>query len=379
LSLNKFCMHVEQLNSASHRHRDNGLPRPVLIVSKEMVREDSTFLERLLAGLAGESVHAALVCTPDCDVRSVTFGIIEVIRHPAIELPFFGWYNRNRLFETLAKFRPTVLHCLCRGRAAFTRQLARQLNLPYVLTVNSVKQKKRRLSISSRRCAKITVPAPRIAADVAKLHPRFEQRIEQVNIAAFVSDQSNCFSGADRITSMVTTAPAKNDTRFENLLEALRRLAIEGHEFLVVVMDAPAGEKHLRKAVTTRGLSTIVVRVPQIRPSRAVVAAGDIFIRFTAGAAFEPLLLEAMSLGTAVAACKGGVDQLIIDGQTASVFDPDDELSIYNCLQELLNTRELARQLAARAQQYLRENNSLSSMISAFLRIYTDAPSLLKR
>ncbi len=374
----KYFMNDQQQNSTSHKHRENDLPRPVLIVSKEMVRDHSIFLERLLVGLAGESVHVALVCAPDCDVRSVTFGIVEIVRHPAINLPFFGRYNGNRLIERLEKFRPTVLHCLCRRRAASTRQLARQLNLPYVLTVNSL-QKRRGLSISSKRCAKITVPAPGIGANVAKFHPRFAQRIEQVNIAAFVSDQSNCFSDTTRVASMVTTAPSKHDSRFENLLAAVRRLAIEGHEFLVVVMDAGTGEKQLRKAVSTRGLSTIVVRVPQIRPSRAVLAAGDIFIRFVAGVAFEPLLLEAMSLGTAVAACTGGIDDLIIEGQTATVFDPDDELSVYNCLGELLNMRELARKLAAGAQQYLRENNSMSGMISSFLRIYREAPSHLKR
>jgi len=32
-----------------------------------------------------------------------------------------------------------------------------------------------------------------------------------------------------------------------------------------------------------------------------------------------------MSIGAAVAACKGGVDDLIIGDKTALVFDPDDE------------------------------------------------------
>jgi len=366
-------MDEEKVNSTSNTRHENDLPRPVLVVSKQMAREHSVFLERLLVGLAVESVRALLICPPDCDMRSVSFGIVELVRHPAVDLPFFRKYNRNRLLERLEKYRPTVLHCLCRSRVAFTRKLARQLNLPYVLTVNSLRRGRRQLSISSKRCVRITAPAQSIALGLAKAHPRFSERIEHVNIATFVPNKTNCFSDTGRLTSIVTTAPPKNDRSFENLLEAVRRLAIEGHEFLVVVMDAGAGEKQLRKAVSSRGLSGIVIRVPQIRPSRPVLAAGDIFVRFVTGPAFEPLLLEAMSLGMAVAASRGGVDDLIIEGQTAAVFDPQDKLSIYTCLKELLNVPEASRRIAAAAQKYVRENHSLDDMISSFVRIYRDA------
>ena len=75
----------------------------------------------------------------------------------------------------------------------------------------------------------------------------------------------------------------------------------------------------------------------------------------------------------AVAACKGGVDDLIIEEQTAVVFDPGDELSIYSSLQRLFDRRELARQIAGGAQEYLRENHTVSNMITSTLRTYRDA------
>ena len=87
---------------------------------------------------------------------------------------------------------------------------------------------------------------------------------------------------------------------------------------------------------------------------------------------FNPLLLEAMSVGTAVAACKGGVDDLIIDGVTATVFERNDELGIYGCLRQLFDKREWAQQIARSAQQYLRENYSVSKMISSVMRIYSE-------
>ncbi|GAI01811.1 unnamed protein product, partial [marine sediment metagenome] len=53
-----------------------------------------------------------------------------------------------------------------------------------------------------------------------------------------------------------------------------------------------------------------------------------------------------MSVGSAVAGCKGGVDDLIIEEETAVVFDPNDEISIRSSLQRLFDSRELARQIA---------------------------------
>ena len=80
-----------------------------------------------------------------------------------------------------------------------------------------------------------------------------------------------------------------------------------------------------------------------------------------------------MSIGTAVAGCKGGVDDLIIEDKTAVIFDPKDEMSIMRTLQRLLDRRELAHQVAENAQQHLRDNHSLSKMISDTLEIYNES------
>jgi len=83
--------------------------------------------------------------------------------------------------------------------------------------------------------------------------------------------------------------------------------------------------------------------------------------------------LEAMSVGSAVAACKGGVDDLILEDRTAVVFNPDDELSIRAGLQRLFDRQEFARQIARQAQDYVREHHSVSTMISAILQAYHQA------
>ena len=347
--------------------------RPVLIISKRTISLYSPLLERLMVGLAGESISAALVCPPDCDVDSMAYGPVEIIRHPAVSLPLMTRQNRKKLLQHLAAFKPTVLHCLCEAKSSLTRQLARQLDLPYLLTVNSIRKKWRQLSISSKRCAKIITPAKSIAANIADAYPRFADRIEQVNIGTFVEETTGCFSATARLPGMIAAAHLGNESQFQNLLGAIKRMATEGYQFLLFITGVGRAETALRKSITELGLSQFVIIIPELKPWRTFLTAGDIFIQPAPSYDFNLLLLEAMSLGTAVAACRGGVDDLIIQGKTAVVFDPNDELSIKKTLQELFDRREFARRLATDAQQYLRENHTVTGMVSSILRIYSEA------
>jgi glycosyltransferase involved in cell wall biosynthesis len=347
--------------------------RPVLIASANTVSEYSIFLEHLLVGLADESIPTALVCPARCDLSSVVPPSVEVIKHPAFDFPLFWRQNRRRLIERLFNFKPSVLHCLCESKAPLTRRLAWELDLPYVLTVNSLQRRFGRLFVSSRRCAKIVTPAKSIAANLAEVYPRLAGRIELVNVGTFVDQSRACFREPEGVVSMVTAHPFENVVAFENLFRAVKHLVIDGYEILFVVIGGGRAERGLWKLLRSLGLLWIVTVVPRLEPWRSVLAAGDIFIQPVANDSFNPFLLEAMSAGVVVAGCKGGVDDLIIEDKTAVVFDPDDELSIKRSLQRLFDRREWAQQIAEDAQEYLRKHHSVSGMISSMLRIYGEA------
>jgi glycosyltransferase involved in cell wall biosynthesis len=347
--------------------------RPALIASEHTVSEYSIFLKHLLVGLADESIPAALVCPAHCDVDSVVPPSVEVIRHPAFDFPLLWRQNRKSLNERLSDFKPGVLHCLCESKAPLTRRLAWELDLPYVLTVNSLQKQFGRLFISAKRCAKIIAPAGSIAANLVKVYPRFAERIEQINVGTFAEETVGCFRESGRLVSMVTAHPLRNTGDFESLLGAVKHLAIDGYEFMLVIIGGGRAERQLWKLLGALGLLQIVTIVPRLELWRSVLAAGDIFVQPVASDAFNPFLLEAMSVGSAVAGCKGGVDDLIIEDKTAVVFDPDDELSIRRSLQQLFDRRELAQRIAEGAQEYLRKNHTVSGMISSMLQIYRNA------
>ena len=347
-------------------------PRVALIASENTVCEYSTFLQHLLVGLADESIPVALVSPPNWDRTSIFTAAAEVIGHPVFDIPFMGPLNMRLLAENLIRFKPTVLHCLCERKASVTKQLAHRLDIPYVLAVNSLRKRWTTLSLSSTHCAKIIVPAKSIADHVAGAQPRFADRIEQINMGAFTVDTATCFAESSQIATLMTIHRSANVDEYENLLGVVRHLLIDDYEFVMVIVGVDRTDRQLWKLLEALGLLHVVTLVPRSMPWRSLLSAGDIFIRPRPRIDFDPQLLEAMSIGVAVAACKGGVDDGIIENQTALVFDPNDELSILRTLKQLLDRRELARQIAEASLKYVKENHSVNKMVSALIRIYRD-------
>jgi glycosyltransferase involved in cell wall biosynthesis len=347
--------------------------RPALILSRRNITEHTTFVRHLLVGLADESIPAALICPPGQNIESVTPAPAAVFTHPPVALPLMEHLGIERLAGQLEKFKPTVLHCLCESRSGLARQLARVLDLPYVLMINSLAKRMHKLPISTHRCAKIIVPAETIRASVERALPRSAERVAQINIGAFVETDTICFTDPSRLPSIVVAHPLRRVSDFENFFEAIKSLRTDGREFMVAIMGTGPAEHHIRKLLVSLGLSDIVTMVPVLDPWRSVVVAGDIFVQPQPLRRFSVFLLEAMAVGTAVAACWGGVDDLIIPNETAVVFEPDSEPSIRQALKQLLDEHDFARRLATTAQEHIRARYSVSAMVSATMRVYLEA------
>jgi glycosyltransferase involved in cell wall biosynthesis len=347
--------------------------RPALILSRRNITEHTTFVRHLLVGLADESIPAALICPPGQNIESVTPAPAAVFTHPPVALPLMEHLGIERLAGQLEKFKPTVLHCLCESRSGLARQLSRMMDLPYVLMINSLAKRMHKLPISTHRCARIIVPAETIRASVDRALPRLAERIAQINIGAFVETDTICFTDPSRLPSIVVAHPLRRVSDFENFFEAIKSLRTDGREFMVAIMGTGPAEHHIRKLLVSLGLSDIVTMVPVLDPWRSVVVAGDIFVQPQPLRRFSVFLLEAMAVGTAVAACWGGVDDLIIPNETAVVFEPDSEPSIRQALKQLLDEHDFARRLATTAQEHIRARYSVSAMVSATMRVYLEA------
>ena len=347
-------------------------PRVAVIASRRTLAEYPSYLKHLLVGLADESVPVILICPPGNDADSIIPPAVEVVRHPAIDIPLLQHYNLHVLLNQVSKFEPEIIHCLCETSAATARWLARNLDIPYLLNINSISS---HISFSPTRCTNIVVPSKTIADHFVAAHPKFTDRVCQISVGTFVEDSTACFMHPEHLPGIVVAPPLDNHANLDNLFQALHRLIVDGCQFIVALIASGRPEGPLWKQIRSLDLLHAVTIVPCSLGLYSAGSAADVFIAPRPSSRFNMLLLTAMSAGSVVAASKGGVDDLIIEDKTAFIFNPDDQLSVYNCLKRIFDMPDEARRLAESAQQYLRQNHNVSGMISTTISLYRQGVS----
>ena len=355
-------------------HSDNSSDqvRPVLLADRQTLRYYSTSLRHIFAGMSEELCQCALVCPPHVGAESVACMPTEIIPYPIFKSPVFWLQNRRAVLDEVGKFKPTILHCLTAKEIRLTEYLAGKLDVPYVVTFNSSAISRLGL-VSSKHCAAMIASSSAIAKKLAKFSRRNAGRIHQINIGTFVEDTCVCFSVPGRATSMVVAQRLENALEFEPLLNAVRHLVIDGHEFVLAIIGKGPAERGIHKLIKDLGISHSVTVVPSIEPMQSVFAGADIFIQPHISMAFNPYLLDAMSVGMVVASCRASKEDFLVEGETSVFFETEDELSIYSCLQKLMDKREVARQIAMGAQSCLRKHHSVSNMVLSLLETYRNA------
>jgi glycosyltransferase involved in cell wall biosynthesis len=364
---------AEAGNEVTEEQRIEKVIRPVLFASNLTLSEYSLYLQRMLTGLADESIHAAIVCTDESAAQSIISPSVTIIRYPEIKLPFLKTENKRILIDKLGKFKPTVLHCLSESWISIVRQVSRQLNLPYFISVNGNTKQLRHLSQAANRLAGIITPSESLAAEAARVFPRLEERIELIKMGTFVPDTTSSYNKLRRSAVIGAACSVRDKTDFSKPLSAIKKLINEGYNFMMVIVGDGADEKALRSVVSSLGITKNITIIPRSEPWGAVFSACDIFIEPRQNKFFNLMLLEAMSAGAAIAGCKGGIDDLIISGQTAAVFDKNDESNIYSSIRHFLDYPQAAREIAVSAQNYVRNNHTVSKMVAETIECYANA------
>ncbi len=346
--------------------------RPVLVFTEHTVSHYHILLRYLLAGFAERSIHAALVCPFGHEIEPLLCGSEDVVFYPPVSLPFMDYFGLGYLSRRLSRYQANVIHCFSEDKSVMVRYLAYHLDIPYILHLG-ITERIGPLSISEKHCARLLVSTTCILEELKRKNSRYADRLTYIPMGTMVSDTCRCFHDPYQCPGLIITYPMEALEDFENVLHALKNLLTEGYEFTVLMMGRGRAEHSIRQYIDTLGLTRVVTIVPELRPWRSVLAGADIFIQPQPTVSFNAWLLEAMSVGMVVAASRRGVEDMIHDGRTAVVFDPDDELSIRTVLRGLLDRREWARQLAQQAQDYLRAHHRVDYMIDGMVHEYEAA------
>ena len=352
--------------------------RPVFLVDFGSYQLYSSYIRRILVGLMGTAHASVLVCPSTVNAETILCPSVDWIEHPALRLPIFWHQNRRILLERLARFKPTILHAFYPGHVHLTHWLSQELAIPYVLTLHCPAAKWHRFEKPIRYAARLIAPSESIASHLEASWPGLSESIERIHVGSFVEDSCRCFSRNDDIPSLIAIQPLNNAAVFVPFLNAIRHLVLDGFDLMVAIMGKGRKEKTIRRQIRTLGLSSVVTVVPPIRPIRSIVTGADIYLHLEDTGNFDARLLEAMAVGLAVAGVSEKRSGLLRDGQTACLWDGQDELSIYGCLRKLLGQQAETRQLAVNGQAHLRQYNSVSRMVNKLMETYLDVQKWYK-
>ena len=344
--------------------------RPALLVDEHVYRSYAVYLRRILVGMADSARSAAVVCPGDIDTSAMECPTVERIEYPALRLRLFAATNRRILLDRLGRFKPTVIHVFSPGQVELAALLSEVLEVPFIISYHGPSGRWHRHTKAFHQVSRILAPSMVLAERASAAYPALKERIEFVPIGSYVEDSCVCFSGGDRPASLIAVHPLDDAKLFEPLLGAVRHLALDGYELMLVLMGTGKAERAIRHQIRSLGLTPVVTIIPPMRPLRTVLSGADLFLHLKDRGLFNAQMLEAMGVGLAVAGAPDQTSGLLSDGQTAAFWDGTDELSIYACLKRLLGQRDTARQLAMNAQAFLQQQCGVSCMIDKLLAAY---------
>jgi glycosyltransferase involved in cell wall biosynthesis len=344
--------------------------RPLIISDRETVNQFCPSFRHMLFGFEAQDVPCAMVVPPKSDIEFLLFPGAKIIEYPVLRFPLFYIHNRKNLFERIESIRPGIVHCFGTKKTHLAKSIAEYLDIPAVVTLNSINISIRHRMLIDKFFEKIIAPSDKISLGLEKHFSK--EKIKRVNVGTFADEACSCFASAHRLPSMIFPCKFDKFDDFEPMLNAIRHLAVDGNDFVVIFMGSGRAEKQIRDFINQTGLSQTVAISPLVRPLRSVFRGCDILIHSNCSGAFDPVVIEAAGAGLAVAADKNNVEEFLEEGSTGVFFDSTDELSIYAALQKLLNDRQMTRNLAINLQNNLRNNNSVSSMVNQLLKIYSE-------
>ena len=160
--------------------------------------------------------------------------------------------------------------------------------------------------------------------------------------------------------------------RVDVVLEIFRRIRTRVRSRLVLIGDGP-DRQTLERSAQASGLSDEVEFIAEQQDLVPWLSAADVFLLPSAQESFGLAALEAMSCGVPVIASRiGGVPEVITDGLTGVLRDPDDVAGMAEAAIALLTTPARRTAIAAAAAAEVRRRFSDEIIVPQYERYYEE-------
>lgn len=343
-----------------------------------MVVDDDAFarleqvVRRLCVGMIDEMVQMTVLTRSRSTVAPESIGparLVHAPRHP------WRWRRptSEEMLQALGSDRPRVVHCLSSSLAGWARDWAVAWRAPLVVHVTDLVDVRGlgRMQLVDRMSAIATTQRLRDA--LVGAYPGLGDRVRVVPLGLPAQEEPACLSRPERVPAIVTAVPLTRSCGLHLVLRALHKAVKAGQPAHLFALSSGPGEPTFRRIVKQLDLRSHVTfagRMGSWSALREAMRGADIYVLPTARPRFTISTLIAMSEGLAVIAPAGTIGDYLIDGQTASLFDPQSPMQLADRLLALLDDRSRARRLGHGALDYIRVHHKPSAMVQAIAELY---------
>ncbi len=350
----------------------------LILVNERLPYASTTFYTLDLALELQARDHQVRLCTRGGDLRQVFQN--RGVKTYSVKLNYFSF---RRLLGFLREFRAKLIHVQNVRSVELGQRISEKLSVPHVLTVHKVPGEQN-LGLAHPKLAGVIALNEMIRADLVNAHgiPKNLIRVIKhgVDVEAFRPRTESVLTPRDSdklpvIGSVGRLAAVKGHDTF---LRAARRVLDSGVEALFMIVGEGTEESALRRLVRELDLQESVTLLPHMPSRRELYRIFDIVSVSTLRGGVGATALEAMAMAKpVVASAVGDMLELIHNGKTGLLVEPQNPEALASALISLLRDPEAAAQLGRDARQFACEHFSLLELVDTTLEFYDDVEAQL--
>jgi glycosyltransferase involved in cell wall biosynthesis len=376
----------------------------LLVVDDDIFDRLGSVVRHLCLGMMDEPVRLTVMARSDRKVEEHV-GPCRLVYLP--KRPWFRsrrWIDPDAALEMIGGEEPEIVHCLSADLARLVRDWAFDWASDLVVHLTDLvdvarfsrlcRHQGRRRAVPSQADMTAIAATSSIHKALLTRRPHLADRARVIPLGMPADAEPACFArfatairtnpagpgeqaagGPERVPAALLTTPLTRDCGLHLVLKAMEGVVKGGQEVHLFVLSSGPGEPMFRRLVAQLGLRSCVTFAGDLHDWNALREAmrgADFYILPGERRRFTISTLSAMASGLAILAPTGTIGDYLIDGVTASLFDPQHPRQLGERWAGLLADRAAARQLASGALDYIRMNHQGSAMVSAVAGLYRE-------
>lgn len=280
------------------------------------------------------------------------------------------------VWDVLEDNPPAVVHCLSAKLCRWVRSMTAGWKCRLIAHVTDLTDIRQFHRLAAEPGLLGVAATSHLQEVMLRYWPGLRERLRMIPFGVPAGEEPSCLDDPQRVPAAIVTTPLTGDCGLQLVLRALRMLIDRGQEVQLFVLAAGWAESLLRRQVerlNLRGYVTFAGTMTGWETVSAAMAGADFFIESNPRRRFSAQALTAMANGLAILAPHGTLEDYLIDGSTARLFDAARPADLAEKWGQLLQDRSAARWLAQSALDYVRAHHQATRMVAATVALYHEA------